>query len=98
MKKSSASPHQQSHPARAPVSALFVQACKIFVLRQLCPHASPAGTQAQRDELMERYRRVDLKPWSGSWLIRWVRRNDGRYSYEDEALASQLTRQLDGRR
>lgn len=62
---------------------------------RLCLHASPAGTSQQRDELMERYRRVGLKPWDGGWFVGWFRRNDGRYWYADETLAAQLSRRLD---
>jgi hypothetical protein len=65
---------------------------------RLCLHASPAGTDAQRADLLERYRRIGLKGWSGGLVAGWFRRNDGRYFFADEALASKLTQRLDAYR
>ena len=65
---------------------------------RLCLHASPAGTDAQRADLLERYHRIGLKPWNGGWFAGWFRRNDGRYFFADEALASKLTQRLDAYR
>ena len=65
---------------------------------RVCLHASPAGTDAQRTDLLERYRRVGLKPWSGGLFAGWFRRNDGRYFFADEALAPKLTARLDAYR
>jgi hypothetical protein len=64
---------------------------------RICLHASPSGSTQQRAELMERYRGLGLKRWTGGWLG-WFRRNDGRYFYADTPTARLLSSNLDAYR
>jgi hypothetical protein len=97
-------PREAADQARVPdykgvLAALVDCAIQFSYIRgydgRMCLHASPAGTIAQRKDLMERYRRVGLYSWGGGWFAGWWRRNDGRYFYADEALALQLSGRLD---
>ena len=65
---------------------------------RICLHASSKGTERQRADLMERYRGLGLKHWTGGWLVGWFRRNDGRYFYADTATAALLSSSLDAYR
>lgn len=88
-------------PRKAVFATLVDIAIQFSVLSgyegRICLHASPAGTPAQRGELMERYRTLGLKHWTGGWLG-WFRRNDGRYFYADAPTAALLSSNLDAYR
>lgn len=88
-------------PRKAVFASLVDMAIQFSLLSgyagRICLHASPHGTDEQRAELMERYRALGLKHWTGGWLG-WFRRNDGRYFYADAATAALLSSNLDAYR
>ncbi len=69
---------------------------------RLCLHASPAGTDEQREGLAEQYVSAGLERHTTSWFIGWIRFNFGRlrpelgrYFIADEEIARRLTVKLD---
>jgi hypothetical protein len=88
-------------PCKAILAALVDAAIQFSYLAgydgRICLHASPAGTEAQRAQLLERYARLGLKRSSERRIGR-LRRNDGRYFYADEQAAKLLSSNLQGYR
>lgn len=86
-------------PCKAVLAALVDVAVQFSYIRgfdgRVCLHASPQGTEAQKADLFERYKRAGLKVWKGGWFAGWFRPNDGRYFVADENTAREMTLKLD---
>lgn len=67
----------------------------------ICLHADRHGSKPARDELVAKYKAIELQQVAWAWyrfMVSPVRRNDGRYFVADDVRALHLTAKLDSLR